>query len=174
MPRSPAHPGKDAGGRALMCEKPSCLRIPPSLTSDRSTPKRPPITRFKSTQRQRATPSRWGSGPASTSACNSSFCAAESLEGRPGGFDVNEPVRPVLIEGMHPVAQRLPIHAANTRCLLAVHPVVNRRNRKQSPRLAGILHRPRQHAQFIRIKIIPKPQLPRSSPAPESIHSGQK
>src|SRR5262252_2011657 len=60
-------------GRALICEKPSLLRTRPRLTSDRSTPKRAPRTRLRSTQRQRATPSFSGSGPASTRRANSSI-----------------------------------------------------------------------------------------------------
>src|SRR3979490_283732 len=71
-------------GRALICEKPSFLRTRPRLTSDRSTPKRSPRTRFRSTQRQRATPSFSGSATASTRRRNSSFCSSESFADRPG------------------------------------------------------------------------------------------
>src|SRR3981189_1673535 len=44
-------------GRALICEKPSLLSTRPIATVDRSTPKRCPRTRCKSTPRQRTTPS---------------------------------------------------------------------------------------------------------------------
>jgi len=32
-------------------------------------------------------------------------------------------VRPAVVEAMNPVAQRLAIHPADARCILAVHPV---------------------------------------------------
>src|ERR1700730_4800563 len=81
-------------GRALMCEKPSFLRTRPRLTSDRSTPKRSPRTRLRSTQRQRATPSFSGSGPASTRRRNSSICSFESFGGRPGDLALIRPSAP--------------------------------------------------------------------------------
>ena len=66
-------------GRALIREKLSCLRMRPRLTSHRSTPKRSPRTRLRSTHRQRTTPSLSGSGPVSTISRNSSFCSADSF-----------------------------------------------------------------------------------------------
>lgn len=45
---------------------------------------------------------------------------------------IQQPIRPHVIEPLHPVAQRLPIHPANPRSLLAVHPVPNRRQRQKS------------------------------------------
>ena len=57
---------------------------------------------------------------------------------------------------MHPVAQCLAIHAADASRLLAIHPVVNRRNRKQSPCLVGVLRLRRKAAHVVRFKIIPK------------------
>src|SRR6266571_7399858 len=81
-------------GRALMCEKPSFLSARPRLTAERSTPKRSPRTRFKSTQRQRTTPSFSGSGPASTSWRKSSSCSLESVRGRPDGLMLISPSGP--------------------------------------------------------------------------------
>jgi hypothetical protein len=54
------------------------------------------------------------------------------------------------VEAMGPVAQRLPVHAADLRRLCAAHPVQNRRNRQQPPALARVLRRYRQTAQFRR------------------------
>src|SRR4030081_3752379 len=72
-------------GRALICEKPSLLSTRPIATVDRSTPKRCPRTRCKSTQRPRTTPSFSGSGPASTSSRNTSRCSVGLILMRPSG-----------------------------------------------------------------------------------------
>jgi len=39
---------------------------------------------------------------------------------------VLQPIRPMLVEAMHPVAQRLTVHAADPRRLCPVHAVQNR------------------------------------------------
>src|SRR6266852_8466390 len=101
-------------GRALMCEKPSFFRTRPKLTSDRSTPKRCPRTRFRSMQRQRTTPSVAGSGPVSTSCLSTSFCFSESFDGRPGGLMSISPSGPYSLKRCTP-SQRLPVHAADPR-----------------------------------------------------------
>ena len=81
-----------------MCEKPSRLKTRPRLTSDRSTPKRSRTTRFKSTQRQRTTPSVSGSGPASTSCFNKSFCSSDRRGGRPVGLMSISPSGPCWLK----------------------------------------------------------------------------
>ena len=70
-------------------------------------------------------------------------------------LDVDQPVGALLIEAMHPVPQRLAIHAADARRLLAIHSVANRRQCQQPPRLIGVLRLRRQAAQGVRLKIIP-------------------
>src|SRR6202048_2762935 len=85
-------------GRALMCEKPSFLSARPRLTSDRSTPKRCPRTRFRSTQRQRTTSSLSGFGAASASCFNASFCSSESFDGRPVGLMSIRPSGPYWLK----------------------------------------------------------------------------
>ena len=42
------------------------------------------------------------------------------------GPGVFEPIRPLLVEAMHPVPQGLPVHAANASGLRPVHPVQHR------------------------------------------------
>jgi hypothetical protein len=57
---------------------------------------------------------------------------------------------------MDPVSQGLPIHATDASCLFAIYPLINRRNRQQSPCLVRVLHSPCQNAQLIRTTIIAK------------------
>jgi hypothetical protein len=81
-----------------MREKPRRLSARPRLTCDRSTLKRSPSTRLRSTHRQRTTPSRSGSGPASTSRRNSSCCSTDSFRGRPGDLASIRPSAPSLLK----------------------------------------------------------------------------
>ena len=57
---------------------------------------------------------------------------------RPG---VLQPVRAAFVEPVHPVPQRLTIHAADPRRIRPVHPVQNRRQRQQAATLIGVLAR---------------------------------
>ena len=75
------------------------------------------------------------------------FLLARKLPRATRRLDVDQPVGALLIEAMHPVAQRLAIHAADAGRLLAIHPVANRRQRQQSPRLIGVLRLRGQAAQ---------------------------
>src|SRR5712691_9077277 len=84
------------------------------------------------------------------------FLLRRKFRRTPRRLDIDETVGTLLIEAMHPVPQRLPIHAADAGCLLAIHPLVYRRDREQSPRLIDILHDHRQAPQLFRLKIIPK------------------
>src|SRR5437899_4592669 len=88
-------------------------------------------------------------------------------------LDIEETVGALLIEAMDPVPQRLTIHAANAGRLLAIHPVVNRRYGKQSPRLVRVLHRSRHAAKLIRLKIFPNPDRRAHPRSPESIYPGR-
>jgi hypothetical protein len=74
---------------------------------------------------------------------------------------------------MDPVPQRLTIHAANAGGLLAIHPVVNRRYGKQSPRLVRVLHRSRHAAKLLRLKIFPNPDRRAHPVPPNQIYSGR-
>ena len=51
------------------------------------------------------------------------------LRRSPGRLDVDQPFRAVLVKAMHPVSQRLAVHAADPRRLGAVHTVMNCRQR---------------------------------------------
>src|SRR5258708_40119922 len=73
---------------------------------------------------------------------------------------------------MHPIAQRLAIHAADARRLFAVHSVVNRSQGQEATRLVGVLRRSRQTAQPVRLKILPKTNRGAHSQPPESKCSG--
>ena len=53
--------------------------------------------------------------------------------------DVDETVRPLLVEADHPVPQRLAIHPADLRCVLPRGPIEHSRDRQQPSRLRGIL-----------------------------------
>src|SRR5260221_4809998 len=125
-------------GRALMCAKPSFFRTRPKLTSDRSTPKRCPRTRFRSMQRQRTTPSVAGSGPVSDQLLEHFFLLLGEFLRPPGRLDVDQSLWTVLVKAVHPVSQRLPVHAADPRRLGAVHPVMNRRQRQQPTGLRAV------------------------------------
>ena len=53
--------------------------------------------------------------------------------------DVDETVRPLLVEPDHPVPQRLTIHPADLRCVFPRGPIEHSRDRQQSSRLCDIL-----------------------------------
>jgi hypothetical protein len=53
-----------------------------------------------------------------------------------------------LIEPVHPVTQRLAVHATDPRSIGPAHTVQNRRNRQQPTALAHILRRSRQPAKL--------------------------
>src|SRR5262249_16263341 len=55
------------------------------------------------------------------------------------GGNVDETIRPLLVESDHPVPQRLTIHSADLRRLFPRGSVEHRRDRQQPPRLRGIL-----------------------------------
>src|SRR3954453_6916917 len=70
-------------GRALTCEKPSCLRILPIVRSWEATPKRSATICGRSTRRQRTTPCTARSGPVSTTSASCPSCSAERRGGWP-------------------------------------------------------------------------------------------
>src|SRR5829696_2221346 len=70
-------------GRALTCEKPSCLRILPIVRSWYATPKRSATICCRSTRRQRTTPWTARSGPVSTTSASCASCSAERRGGWP-------------------------------------------------------------------------------------------
>jgi transposase len=57
------------------------------------------------------------------------------------------------VEPVDPVPQRLPLHAAQPRRRSPAHPVVHRGDRQQTPRLTGVVRRPRRLAHPNRIPI---------------------
>jgi hypothetical protein len=54
------------------------------------------------------------------------------------GPAVEKTLGAMLVEPVHPVAQRLSVHAADPRCLRPVHSVENRRDRQQTPALVRV------------------------------------
>src|SRR5215204_2080165 len=90
-------------------------------------------------RRQRTTPFVARSGPISTNSANSASCAAERRGGVALRPAVLQPLGAALIEAVHPVAQRLAIHAADARRIRPAHPVQHRRNRQEPPALIGVL-----------------------------------
>jgi hypothetical protein len=52
---------------------------------------------------------------------------------------VEEAPGPGGVEAMHPVAQRLAVHAADLGCSSSVHPVPDRRQGQKPPALVGVL-----------------------------------
>lgn len=70
-----------------------------------------------------------------------------------------QPVRPDGIEAMHPVPERLTVHAAHPCRLLAAHPVQHRSQRQKSPALVHVLRLPRKPPKLDR-RIV-RPQLHR-------------
>jgi hypothetical protein len=71
-------------------------------------------------------------------------------------FDIDESDGAMFIEAMRPVPQRLPIHAVNPGRRRPIHPIVDRSQRQQPPRLIRVLRLPGQTAKICRRKIIPK------------------
>ncbi len=55
-----------------------------------------------------------------------------------GAVAIDKSVRPFLVETQDPVAQCLPIHAADASRILTVHAVIGRREREQASRLTPI------------------------------------
>ena len=117
--------------------------------------KRSLITRCRSIRRQRTTPSTARSGPVSTSSAMSVAVrrrgAARVL--RP---NVGEPIGTMLIEPVHPIPQRLPVHAADPGRLGAIHPVNNCSQLKQATTLTCPLGSSSQPPQFGRRKVLTK------------------
>src|SRR6266436_7941289 len=100
------------------------------------------------------------------------FLLQRKLRWAARGFGVDQAFSTLVIETMHPIAQRLAIHAANARRLFAVHSVVNRSQGQEATRLVGVLRRSRQTAQPVRLKILPKTNSGAHSQPPESKCSG--
>src|SRR5512134_620845 len=57
----------------------------------------------------------------------------------PRRLAVDQPIRPPGVDGVHPIAQRLPIHAANPGGFRPTLAIADRRQRQQPARLVGVL-----------------------------------
>jgi hypothetical protein len=77
------------------------------------------------------------------------------LRRSPGRFDVDQPLRTVLVKTVYPVPQRLPVHAPDPRRLGAVHPVMNRSQRQQPTGLPDAFSPCCKRPQLIRSEILP-------------------
>ena len=62
---------------------------------------------------------------------------------------VDEPFRPSGVKAMNPIAQRLPVHAANPGRRAPVHPLPHRRQRQQPPALVHLLRPPGKRPQLL-------------------------
>jgi hypothetical protein len=80
---------------------------------------------------------------------------------------IEETLRPFRVEPVHPVAQRLTVHAADLGGLAPRHAITNRRQRQQSPALVRVPRPLRQSPKFLGRKIFSK--LNRSSLAKPSM-----
>src|SRR5262249_11935711 len=78
---------------------------------------------------------------------------SRQLGDRPGSFAIDEPLGALLVEAMHPIAQRLPVHRSDLGGNLAILPIEHRRQRQQPPRLIHILRPLRQLPQFPRTEV---------------------
>lgn len=74
-----------------------------------------------------------------------------------GRFPIDQTGRTVGVEAQDPVTNDLQRHPADLRRLRPTRPVVDCRQRQQTPRLSAIAAAPRRHPQSRRIKIRPKP-----------------
>jgi hypothetical protein len=71
------------------------------------------------------------------------------------GPAVQQTLRTLRVEPVHPVAQRLPVHAADPGGLRPVHAVHNRRQRQEPAALVRVLGRRRQTPELGRRVVLP-------------------
>src|SRR6516164_8252126 len=96
-------------GDPLTGDQPSSLRTRPIESSSRSTSKRSLMTRLRSAHRQHhAMPGGIGTG--FHDPLQILLLLSRQLGDRPWSFAIDEPLGALLIEAMHPIAQRLPVH----------------------------------------------------------------
>ena len=93
--------------------------------------------RFRSTRRQRTTPSISGSGPVSTITDSSPICSSVKSRGGPHRGRFFKPSAPSSLKRLRPVSQRLAIHAADLSGFRSAHAVVNRRQGQKAGELGG-------------------------------------
>ena len=67
--------------------------------------------------------------------------------------DIDQTIRPLLVEPDHPVAKRLPVHPADLSGLGPRCAIEHRSNRQKPPDLIAVLRPPRQPAHLKRCKI---------------------
>src|SRR5574340_1674250 len=67
--------------------------------------------------------------------------------------NINQTIRPLLVESDHPVAKRLPIHPTDFGSLRPRCPIEHRSDRKKTPDLIAVLRPPRQPAHLNCCKI---------------------
>src|SRR6187551_1022311 len=68
---------------------------------------------------------------------------------------VLEPFGAPFIEAVHPVPQRLAVHATDPRGIGPTHPIQHRRKRQQTPTLVGVLGGRRKTPQLVGRKVRP-------------------
>ena len=108
------------------------------VSSDTESPNSSCSRTIRSQARQRTTPWTAGSGPRPRSG-GERLCAVVELGRRARRRNVDETVRPLLVEPDYPVTQRLAIHPAELRCFFTRNPVQHRRKRQKPSRLRPIL-----------------------------------
>ena len=106
---------------------------------------------------RRGLPHAARSGPVSTTSASCTSCSAESRAGWPFRPAVLEPCGAPFIEAVHPVPQRLAVHATDPRGIGPAHPIQHRRKRQQTPTLVGVLGGRRKTPQLVGRKLRPHP-----------------
>src|SRR3954469_1243153 len=109
------------------------------VSSDTESPNSSCSRMIRSLARQRTTPWTAGIGPSSTIRREKGFVHVVEFGRRARRRNVDETVRPLLVEPDYPVTQRLAIHPAEVRCFFTRNPVQHRRKRQKPSRLRPIL-----------------------------------
>src|SRR5258708_19759271 len=121
---------------------------------------------IRSHARQRTTPWIAGIGPSSTIRARKALCVSLSLGGSTGRRNVDQTIRPLLVETDHPVPQRLAVHARVRRRLPPRAPIEHGGDRQQPARLRGVLLLLRQQANLRRRTANSHPKLPSPNQPP--------
>lgn len=71
----------------------------------------------------------------------------------PRSLAIDQPIQPPRVDGVHPIAQRLAIHAADTSGFRPCLAIADRRQRQQPSRLVGVFRLRRQPPELLRTAI---------------------
>ena len=147
-------------GRTDSRRNPSAANCLPTLRSCNSTPNSAAMRCCKSRCRQRTTPLRDGSGPASTQGRKRGHLLGSQPPGAVRHRPVLQPVQPLGIGAMHPVPQRLAVHPADHRRRRTVNAPQHQRDCQHPPRCPRILRLARRRAQLRSRQVQPRDHNP--------------